>query len=121
MEDLVKYIENTFVGTRTFPEFKAGDTVNVSYKIKEGNKERIQSFQGVVLQRKGVGSRATFTVRKISGGVGVERVFPVSSPFIDSIEIQKRGKVRRARLYYLRNVSGKAARIKEKIVTTTNA
>jgi large subunit ribosomal protein L19 len=118
MEDLVKYVENTFVGNKELPDFKAGDTINVSYKIVEGNKERIQSFQGVVLQRKGEATRATFTVRKISNGVGVERVFPVSSPFIESIDVMKRGKVRRARLYYLRGVSGKAARIKEKIVTT---
>lgn len=118
MEDLVKYIENTFNGGKELPAFKAGDTVNVSYKIVEGNKERIQSFQGVVLQRKGEGARATFTVRKISNSIGVERVFPISSPFIESVDVLKRGKVRRARLYYLRNVSGKAARIKERIVAT---
>jgi large subunit ribosomal protein L19 len=96
------------------PAFKAGDTVTVSYKIKEGNKERIQQFQGVVLQRRGVGATETFTVRKMSGNIGVERIFPVNSPFIDGIEVNKRGSVRRARIFYLRNLKGKAARIKEK-------
>src|SRR5690606_9724385 len=98
--------------------FSAGDTVNVSYKIVEGNKTRSQKFQGVVIQRKGTGTSATFTVRKISGNVGVERIFPVTSPFLEAVSVVKRGKVRRAKLFYLRNVSGKAARIKEKIVKT---
>jgi large subunit ribosomal protein L19 len=98
------------------PKFKAGDTVTVYYKIKEGDKERIQLFTGVVIQRaNGSGVTASFTVRKISNGVGVERIFPVVSPFIDKIEVNKVGIVRRAKLYYLRNLTGKAARIKEKV------
>lgn len=121
MEDLVKFVEATYSKNNNLPEFIAGDTINVNYKIVEGNKERIQSFQGVVIQRKGEGTRATFTVRKISNGVGVERVFPISSPFIDEVKVLKRGKVRRAKLFYLRNVSGKAARIKERVVITTAA
>ncbi len=96
------------------PEFKAGDTITVTYRIVEGAKERLQNFQGVVLQRVGSGPTATFTVRKISGGIGVERIFPVSSPFIDSVKINKRGVVRRARIFYLRDLTGKKARIKEK-------
>ncbi|MBL7926640.1 MAG: 50S ribosomal protein L19 [Bacteroidia bacterium] len=96
------------------PAFKAGDTVTVVYKIKEGNKEREQLFQGVVLQRRGNGATETFTIRKISHGVGVERIFPVDSPKIERIDVNKRGIVRRARLFYLRKYSGKAARIKEK-------
>ena len=99
---------------KEFPEFKAGDTITVHYKIKEGNKERIQNFQGVVLQRRGSGSTETFTVRKITNGVGVERVFPIASPFIEQIDVNKRGAVRRARIFYLRNLTGKKARIKEK-------
>lgn len=96
------------------PEFKAGDTITVTYRIVEGAKERLQNFQGVVLQRVGSGPTATFTVRKISGGIGVERIFPISSPFIDSVKINKRGVVRRARIFYLRDLTGKKARIKEK-------
>ena len=95
------------------PSFKAGDTVTVHYKIKEGNKERIQTFQGVVLQRSGKGMNETFTVRKISGNIGVERIFPATSPFIDKVEVNKRGVVRRARIFYLRGLQGKKARIKE--------
>lgn len=97
-----------------YPDFKAGDTVTVHYKIREGNKERIQQFQGVVIQRRGAGITATFTVRKISSGIGVERIIPVASPFIEKIELNKSGKVRRARVFYLRELKGKAARIKEK-------
>ncbi len=96
------------------PAFKAGDRVTVSYKIKEGNKERIQLFQGDVIQRRNSGMSETFTVRKISNGVGVERIFPLNSPLIDKIEVNRRGKVRRARIFYLREQIGKAARIKEK-------
>lgn len=96
------------------PAFKAGDTITVHYKIIEGNKERIQNFQGVVLQRVGSGTTATFTVRKMSGNVGVERIFPVNSPFIDKVDLNKRGVVRRARIFYLRELTGKKARIKEK-------
>ena len=99
---------------KEFPNFKAGDTITVTYVIKEENKERQQKFRGVVIQRRGAGMTQTFTVRKISNGVGVERIFPLASPFIDSIELNKVGKVRRARIFYLRNLTGKKARIKEK-------
>ena len=112
--DLIKTIENS-VAVKDFPAFKAGDTITVAYKIKEGNKERIQQFRGVVIQRKGGSApTATFTIRKMSGTVGVERIFPVSSPFIEEITINKRGKVRRARIYYFRERTGKRARIKER-------
>ena len=112
--DLMKAVEKEFAVEITHPEFKAGDTITVHYKIKEGNKERIQQFRGVVLQRKGSGNTETFTVRKISGNVGVERIFPTTSPFIEKIEVNKRGKVRRARIFYLRQLTGKKAKIKEK-------
>ena len=112
--DLIKIAEQTFVEKKEHPNFKSGDTVVVHYKIKEGNKERIQNFRGVVIQRKGTGVTETFTVRKVSGGVGVERIFPLHSPFIEKIEVAKEGRVRRARIYYLRNLTGKKARIKEK-------
>jgi len=117
--DAVKFIQDTYTKGIELPDFKAGDTVSVDYKIVEGNKERIQTFQGVVLQRRGEGATATFTVRKISNGTGVERIFPISSPFVVSVDVLKRGKVRRARLFYLRGVSGKSARIKEKMVLNT--
>lgn len=109
----MKYVD-TLTEVKEYPEFKAGDTITVSYKIKEGNKERIQSFRGVVLQRRGSGVTETFTVRKISSGIGVERIFPLNSPFIESITVDKRGVVRRARIFYLRGLQGKKARIKEK-------
>jgi len=112
--DKIKDIVKKFVEIQDLPEFGAGDTVTISYKIKEGNKERIQQFQGVVLQRRGSGITETFTVRKISSGVGVERIFPTASPFIDKIVVNKRGSVRRSRIFYLRGLTGKAARIKEK-------
>ncbi len=96
------------------PEFRAGDTVKVHVRVIEGNKERIQIFQGVCIARKGSGSRETFTVRKMSGAVGVERIFPLHAPVVDKIEVVRRGKVRRAKLYYLRNLRGKAARIEER-------
>ena len=104
---------------KNFPDFKAGDTVTVAYKIKEVSakgeaKERIQKFRGIVLQKRGSGISKTFTVRKMSNGIGVERIFPFDSPFIDSIEVNKVGKVRRARIFYLRGLTGKKARIKEK-------
>ena len=114
--DLIKLVEAEFQN-KTLPAFKAGDTVTVHYKIKEGNKERIQQFQGVVLQRRNSGLSETFTVRKISNGIGVERIFPVNSPFIDKVEINKHGKVRRARIFYLREAKGKDARIKERRVS----
>ena len=101
------------------PSFKAGDTITVSYKIVEGNKERIQSFRGVVIQIKGSGKTKMFTIRKISGGVAVERIFPLYSPHIEKIEVNKVGVVRRARIYYLRDLTGKKARIKEKRITRT--
>ena len=94
--------------------FGAGDTLTISYKIIEGNKERIQDFKGVVIQRKGVGATETFTIRKMSSGIGVERIFPINSPLIDKIEVNKKGKVRRARIFYLRELTGKSARIREK-------
>jgi len=112
--DLIKAAENTFTTASEYPAFKAGDTVTVHYKIIEGNKERIQQFRGVVLQKKGSGAGATFTVRKMSGNIGVERIFPFVSPFIDNIEVNKYGRVRRARIYYLRGLTGKKARIQEK-------
>ena len=102
------------VSKREHPAFKAGDTVTVTYRIVEGNKERLQAYQGVVLQRAGSGVTETFTVRKISGGIGVERIFPVNSPFIDNIAVNKHGVVRRSRIFYLRGLTGKKARIKEK-------
>ena len=112
--DLVKLAEDTLVEKKNIPSFKAGDTVTVYYKIIEGTKERIQQYQGVVLQRRGVGASQTFTVRKISNGVGVERIFPLLSPKIDKIIVDKIGVVRRARIFYLRGISGKKARIEEK-------
>ncbi len=108
----IQFVEDQ-VTVKDFPSFKAGDTITVTYKIIEGNKERLQKFQGVVIQRVGGGPTATFTVRKISNNIGVERIFPVSSPFIDEIEVNKKGQVRRARIFYLRNLRGKKARIKE--------
>ena len=111
--DLMQFVD-TLTQRNELPAFKAGDTITVSYKIKEGNKERIQQFQGVVLQRVGSGTTATFTVRKMSGNIGVERIFPVNSPFIEKVEVNKRGVVRRARIFYLRALTGKRARIKER-------
>lgn len=112
--DRLKEIENDLVDMPQVPDFKAGDTVNVHYKIREGSKERIQQFQGVVLQRRGNGITETFTVRKMSGGIGVERIFPLSSPFLEKVEVNKSGIVRRARIFYMRKRTGKATRIKEK-------
>ncbi len=112
--ELIQYVEDHFVEKQQLPAFKAGDTVTIHYKIKEGDKERIQQYQGVVLQRSGHGTTETFTVRKVSGTVGVERIIPVCSPFIDKIEVNKHGAVRRARIFYLRQLKGKKARIKEK-------
>ncbi len=112
--DLIKVAEEAFATGKKFPEFKAGDTITVAYKIIEGSKERIQLYRGVVIKIAGHGDKKRFTVRKMSGTVGVERIFPIESPNIESIEINKVGKVRRAKLYYLRKLTGKAARIKEK-------
>lgn len=115
--DLIKLVEQSFANEKaaSYPKFKAGDTITVSLKIKEGDKERLQKFRGVVIQISGsTPFTKTFTVRKISGGVGVERIFPFQSPSIESIEVNKVGHVRRARIFYLRGLSGKKARIKEK-------
>ena len=116
--NLLQIAEQNSFQLKQWPDFRAGDTITVNYKIIEGNKEREQLFQGVVLQRKGSSATETFTIRKISGGVGVERIFPVNSPKIISIEVNKRGKVRRARIFYLRDQIGKSARIKERKVNT---
>jgi large subunit ribosomal protein L19 len=110
----IDYVHEQLTANKEVPKFKAGDNITVNYKIIEGNKERIQSFKGDVIKRQGNGATATFTVRKISDGVGVERLFPVNSPNVDSIVLNKVGKVRRAKLFYLRERSGKSARIKEK-------
>lgn len=110
----MKVVDKEFEVKNEYPKFAAGDTITVHYKIIEGNKERIQQFRGVVIQRSGSGNTETFTVRKMSGNIGVERIFPISSPFIDKVEINKHGKVRRARIFYLRDLTGKKARIKEK-------
>ncbi|MDH7448237.1 50S ribosomal protein L19 [Aquimarina sp. 2201CG14-23] len=114
MEDLVKFVQDEFVTRKDLPEFSAGDTITVYYEIKEGNKTRTQFFRGVVIQRRGSGSSETFTIRKMSGTVGVERIFPVNLPALQKIEVNKRGKVRRARIFYFRELTGKKARIKEK-------
>ncbi|TYR38276.1 50S ribosomal protein L19 [Sphingobacterium phlebotomi] len=114
--DLVKFVEEQAVVKNEIPAFKAGDTISVHYKIREGNKERVQVYQGVVIQLNSEGVNATFTVRKISNGVGVERIFPVNSPNIQKIDVNSVGKVRRAKLFYLRALTGKAARIKAKRV-----
>ncbi len=112
--DLIKEVEKEYIKEKDYPAFSSGDTITVYYKIREGNKERTQPFRGVVIQRKGSGNNETFTVRKMSGNIGVERIFPVISPFIDKIEVNKRGKVRRSKIFYLRNRTGKKARIKER-------
>lgn len=112
--DLLKVAENAFDSRKELPNFSAGDTITVHYKIKEGNKERIQQFRGVVIQRKGTGVKETFTVRKMSGNIGVERIFPIASPFIEKIDVNKHGQVRRARIFYFRDLTGKKARIREK-------
>ena len=115
--DLIKVVEQSFTNEKvaSYTEFKAGDTITVTYRIKEGDKERLQKFKGVVIQLRGASpATKTFTVRKVSNGIGVERIFPFQSPFIDEIELNKVGMVRRARIFYLRDLSGKKARIKEK-------
>lgn len=112
--DAIAFVHEQMTGKKELPKFKAGDNITVNYKIVEGNKERIQSFKGDVIKRQGRGATQTFTVRKISDGVGVERLFPLYSPNIDSIQVNKSGRVRRAKLFYLRERQGKSARIKEK-------
>ena len=115
--DLIKYVQDSFVEKKEFPEFRAGDTITVYYEIKEGNKTRTQFFRGVVIQLRGQGATRTFTIRKMSGTVGVESIFPFNMPAIQKIELNKSGKVRRARIFYLRALTGKKARIKERVVT----
>ena len=112
--DLIKVANEAFATGKKHPDFQAGDTITVAYRIKEGNKERIQMYRGVVIRISGDGEKKRFTVRKISDNIGVERIFPLESPFIDSITVNKYGKVRRAKLYYLRKLTGKKARIKER-------
>lgn len=112
--DLIKIAEEAFATGKQHPSFKAGDTITVAYRIVEGSKERVQLYRGVVIKIAGHGDKKRFTVRKMSGTVGVERIFPIESPAIDSITVNKVGKVRRAKLYYLRALTGKKARIQEK-------
>lgn len=114
MESLIKFVQDEFVTKKEFAEFAAGDTITVFYEIKEGDKSRTQFFRGVVIQRRGAGLSETFTIRKMSGTVGVERIFPINLPSIQKIEVNKRGKVRRARIFYFRGLTGKKARITEK-------
>lgn len=121
MSILLDYVKSQLNPVAAHPNFKAGDTITVSYKIKEGDKERIQQFTGVIIQRKNERATASFTIRKMSNGVGVERIFPLASPFIDKIEVNKVGIVRRAKLFYIRERTGKAARIREKIQNNQEA
>ena len=113
MESLIKFVENEFVPKKDFPNFSSGDTITVYYEIKEGEKTRTQFFKGVVIQRRGSGATETFTIRKMSGTIGVERIFPINMPALQRIEVNKRGKVRRSRIFYFRGLTGKKARIKE--------
>ncbi len=114
MENLVKYVQDTFVTNNEFPHFQAGDTITVYYEIKEGEKKRTQFFRGTVIQKRGSGTSETFTIRKMSGTVGVERIFPINLPAIQKIEVNKQGRVRRARIFYFRDLTGKKAKIKER-------
>jgi large subunit ribosomal protein L19 len=114
MANLVDFVNNEFVAKKDFPEFGAGDTITVYYEIKEGEKTRTQFFKGVVIQRRGTGSTETFTIRKMSGSVGVERIFPINLPALQKVEINKKGAVRRARIFYFRELTGKKAKIKDK-------
>ncbi|MBS1572596.1 MAG: 50S ribosomal protein L19 [Bacteroidetes bacterium] len=111
--DLLKYVQDKYIAKKEFPAFKAGDTITVYYEISEGNKTRTQFFKGTVIQLRGTGATKTFTIRKMSGDVGVERVFPINLPALQKIEVDRRGKVRRARIYYFRALRGKKARIKD--------
>jgi len=113
MGDLLKFVQDEFIAKKEVPNFSAGDTITVYYEIKEGNKKRTQFFKGVVIQRRGSGATETFTIKKMSGTVGVERIFPINLPAIQKIELNKKGKVRRARIFYFRNLTGKKGRIKE--------
>ncbi|MEO9893348.1 50S ribosomal protein L19 [Aurantibacter sp.] len=113
MDSLIKFVEDEFVPKKEFAEFSAGDTITVYYEIKEGDKKRTQFFKGTVIQRRGSGATETFTIRKMSGTVGVERIFPVNMPALQKVEVNKKGKVRRARIFYFRGLTGKKARIKE--------
>lgn len=113
MEQLISYVQDQFIEKKDFPEFSSGDTLTVYYEIREGDKSRTQFFKGVVIQIKGTGKTKTFTVRKMSGTVGIERIFPINLPSIKKIELNKKGKVRRSRIYYFKELRGKKARIKE--------
>ncbi|MBK42333.1 MAG: 50S ribosomal protein L19 [Flavobacteriaceae bacterium] len=113
MESLIKFVQNEFISKKDFPTFSAGDTITVFYEIREGQKVRTQFFKGVVLQKRGSGATETFTIRKMSGTIGVERIFPINMPSLQKIEVNKKGKVRRARIFYFRDLTGKKARIKE--------
>lgn len=114
MSNLVKFVQDEFVTKKDFPEFAAGDTITVYYEIKEGEKTRTQFFRGVVIQRRGSGSTETFTIRKMSGNIGVERIFPINLPALQKVEVNQKGKVRRARIFYFRDLTGKKAKIKER-------
>lgn len=121
MSLLLDFVKKQLTPEVKHPDFKAGDTVTVHYKIKEGEKERVQQYTGVVIQRKNERATASFTVRKMSNGVGVERIFPLASPFVEKIVVDKHGDVRKAKLFYLRDRTGKAARIRERIANTEEA
>ena len=114
MDSLIRFVQDELIEKKELPEFGAGDTITVYYEIREGNKTRTQFFKGVVVQRRGSGATETFTIRKISNDVGVERIFPINMPTLQKIEVNKHGKVRRARIFYFRNLRGKKARIREK-------
>lgn len=114
MESLVKFVQDEFVTSKEFPSFSAGDTITAYYEIREGDKKRTQFFKGVVIQVKGTGTSQTFTIRKMSGTVGVERIFPINMPALQKIEVNRKGSVRRKRIYYFRGLTGKKARIREK-------
>ena len=114
MESLIKFVQDEFVSKKDFPQFNAGDSITVYYEIREGNKTRTQFFKGVVIQVKGSGATQTFTIRKMSGTVGVERIFPINMPALQKIEVNRQGNVRRKRIYYFRDLTGKKARIREK-------